>query len=70
VNKRMAKSLEVQLQVGKEKLEDVQVEFEQINIATLKIEEKVVTKVANKMRLVKYNNNLGKGTLNAISTME
>jgi hypothetical protein len=30
----MAKYLEVQLQVGREKLENVQVEFKQINIAT------------------------------------
>jgi hypothetical protein len=44
------------------------VEFEQINIATLKTEEKVVTKVVDKMRLVKYNNSLGKGTLNTICT--
>jgi hypothetical protein len=70
VNKCMADFLEVQLQVGREKLENVQVEFEQINNATLKVEEKVATKATDKMTLVKYNNRLGEGTLKAICTME
>jgi hypothetical protein len=58
------------LQVGREKLENVQVEFKQINIVTWKVEEKVATKAVDKMKLVKYNNSLGKGTLKAIRTME
>lgn len=70
MNKSMVEFLEVQLQVGREKLESVQVEFKQINIATLKVEEKVATKAANKMRLLKYNNSLGEGTLKAIRTTE
>ncbi len=59
VNKNMEKALHVQLQVGREKLEYVKVEFEKIKIATIKAEEKVATKAINKMRFTKYNNSLG-----------
>jgi hypothetical protein len=55
----MEKALHVQLQVGREKLEYVKVEFEKIKIATIKAEEKVATKAINKMRFTKYNNSLG-----------
>ncbi len=43
-NKSMAKVLHVQLQVGKEKLGGVKMEFEKIRITTIKVEEKVATK--------------------------
>jgi hypothetical protein len=58
------------LQVGKEKLECVKVEFEKIKIVTTKVEKKVVTKAINKMKLTKYNSSLGEGTLKAILAIE
>jgi len=69
-NKSTAKALHVQLQVGKEKLGGVKMEFEKIRITTIKVEKKVATKAIDKMRLTKYNTSLGEGTLKSIFTIE
>jgi hypothetical protein len=66
----MEKTLHIQLQVGREKLEGVKMEFEKIRIATTNVEEKIATKATDKMRLTKYNISLGEGTLKAILTIE
>ncbi len=70
VKKSMVEALEVQLQLGKEKLETMIVEFHKVSIATTKVEEKVALKVADKLRRTFYNKNLEKGALKAIRTIE
>jgi hypothetical protein len=70
VNKNMVEALEAQLQLGKEKLEIVTMEFHKVSIVATKVEEKVALKVANKLRLTFYSKSLKEGTLKATHTIE
>jgi hypothetical protein len=61
-NKSMVEALEAQLQLGKEKLEAMTVEFHKANIVATKAEEKVALKAIDKLRLTFHNKSLEERT--------
>jgi predicted regulator of Ras-like GTPase activity (Roadblock/LC7/MglB family) len=66
----MVEALEVQLQLGKEKLETMIVEFHKVSIIVTKVEEKVALKATDKLRLTFHNKILEEGTLKATHITE
>jgi hypothetical protein len=53
------------MQARREKLEIVQLTFNDINVVTMKVKENMTTKAIDKVRFTKYNKILAKGTLKA-----
>jgi hypothetical protein len=67
----MVDALIIQLQNGKEKPGSVIMAFNVVNLATIAVEETMATKIADKMRLIKYGKSLvDQGKLKAIHTTE
>jgi hypothetical protein len=56
------------MQARREKLEIVWASFNDINVATMKVEDNAATKVVDKVKLTKYNKIFVKHTLKATRT--